>query len=177
MRTDSTHGLWRDGRRLVIDPNSHRFPNRCVFTNEPTSTHTPITLRQLSVHDKIVTTTYERVKLAIPMPVSETWKASRKKLFHVSRIIAAVLGIICTVAGGIYYSSIDNMYDSPGWSAAMAISLGAGPTALFLSIFWKRFVANDANVFLVNHCKFLENVISVPKISKEFLADLPDWNG
>ena len=63
----TTHGLWRHGEQLIIDPTSYKFPNRCVFTNEPTFSSTPITLRQISVRENIAVTTYERVKLAIPI--------------------------------------------------------------------------------------------------------------
>ncbi len=183
LADDDGGGLWRDGDLLVARINNHRFPPRCLKTNEfydgpPTRFEVHWVSHSLKwgllfgLFGRAVARAIAGAVITLQLPLSQRWLAGRKRASQIgwSLIVGGMVSMVLAVVAYVFASLVHAITYATVWPvlfvlACPIISIGG---VIYLAVRCGR---------MVSLRRVKDGHAWIGKVHPHFLASLPPWPG
>ena len=165
-------GLYKFRQKLLVDPRTVVFPNRCIFTNEPVDelSHVKVADVQAIGITPLMTTLKNERYLALPLSDARRRRKVRRWL-----IFAFVLKLIGVglILGGLLVPWIAGLEIEK--TIGIGMCGGAFGGVILLVGFFIPHLEDTVDTNCIYNIGFLKSgLIMIPNVSKDFLDGLPE---
>ena len=164
-------GIYRIRTRLLIDPKTGVFPDRCIFTNEPVKEHSLVKLANVEAVGMAPLLTVMKDECYLSLPVSDKWRRRKIGRWLAFAFFLKLIGIVFVLGGILVPIFADLGMEKTTASVTMGVMFGS--VLLLVGFFIPR-LEDTVDVNCIYRVGFLKcGLVIIPGASKAFLEDLP----